>query len=102
MAMWVASPAAYRILQKSLFLPSEKLLQIYKNSMNKEPGVNEDLIRWMATSCEKSDTPKVGGIIFDEMAIQPGLQPRPQGSGLEMFGNVDFVEGKSGIHCQQK
>ena len=44
-AVWFASPAAYLILQKSLFLPSETLLQIYKDSMNKEPGIIEDLIR---------------------------------------------------------
>ena len=44
----------------------------------------------MATSCEKSKTPKVGAIISDEMAIQPGLQLHPQGIGLPMFGYVDL------------
>ena len=43
-----------------------------------------------------------GGIVFDEMSIQPGIQLQPLGSGLDMFGYVDFGEGNSGIHSQQK
>ena len=36
----------------------------------------------------------MGGIIFDKMAIQPGLQLQPQGSGLQMFGYVGVCRGK--------
>ena len=98
MRVWIASPASYRILQNTLHLPSESLLQAYKNTINKQPGINESLITWMTKECERTGSPKEGGIIFDEMAIQPGVQMNPMGKGLESFGFVDFGSYNNGIN----
>ena len=38
------------------------------------------------------------GVIFDEMAIQPGVQMNPRGKGLESFGFVDFGSYNNGIN----
>ena len=102
MSLWITSPVSYRILCKYFFLPSEKLLQLYKNSINKNPGINEDMMTWMYHECDRTNTPKIGGVVFDEMAIQSGIQLQPKGAGLEVIGVVDFGEDGEGIHKQQK
>ena len=43
-----------------------------------------------------------GGVVFDEMTIQPGIQLQPVCSGLEMFGCADFGEWSSWIYSRQK
>ena len=45
---------------------------------------------WMYCERERTDTVKEGGLIFDEMNIQAGVQLEPHGDGLKMFGYVDF------------
>ena len=102
MSMWIASPVTYTLFCKYFYMPSEKLLQLYKNNVNKDPGVTHDMVSWMYHECKRTKTPPIGGVIFDEMAIQPGIQLQPKGTGLEMFGYVDFGEGTAGIHNQQK
>ena len=57
-----------------MYLPSESLLQLYKNTIDKDPGVNDNLITWMHNECERTGTEKEGGLIFDEMQMQPGVQ----------------------------
>ena len=89
LSIWIASPAAYRILKSKLYLPSESLLQKYKNSLDKDPGINHDMLTWMLKECERHGGNKQGGIIFDEMTIQSGLQLQPNGEGLDFFGLVD-------------
>ena len=57
----------------------------------------------MQVECQPTGKEKVGGIIFDEMTIQPGIQLQPWRAGpLEMFGYGDFGEGSSGVNCQQE
>ena len=102
LSVWIASPTAYRILGKSLYLPSEKLLQLYQNSLNKNPGLNHEMITWMYEEVNRTQTPKVGGVVFDEMTIQSGLQLQPHNAGLDMFGYVDFGHENSGIANQSK
>ena len=98
LSIYIASPVAYRILSKTMHFPSERLLQLYKNNIDKAPGINEDMVRWMHTECERTETPKAGGIIFDEMHIQPGLELEPSGDGLKMFGYVDHGPHNSGLN----
>ena len=43
LSLWVASPVAYRILYQFMYLPTERLLQMYKNSLGKNPGINHDV-----------------------------------------------------------
>ena len=96
--LWITSPAAYKYLGDILYLPSEKIRQLYKNSINKEPGVNHDMLIWLYKETERTETPKEGGFIFDEMTIQPNIKFQPHGEGLRMFGGVDFGPDQSGIH----
>ena len=98
MKLWITSPSAYRYLSGVMYLPCEKTLQLYKNTINKDPGVNHDMLTWLYTECERTGTPKQGGLIFDEMNIQPNVQFEPHGEGLRMFGGVDFGEQESGIN----
>ena len=77
-------------------------MQLYKNNINENPGINEDMLTWMYHECDRTNTPKIGGVVFDEMAIQSGIQLQPKGAGLEVIGVVDFGEDGEGIHKQQK
>ena len=98
-SIWIASPVSYRTLQSFLYLPTKRLLQFPpKNSIDKEPGINQDMIHWMSQECDRTATKKEGGIIFDEMTIQPGIQLEPHQDGLKMFGYVDFGPHNKGIH----
>ena len=97
LTIWIASPVAYRILHDFMHLPSERLLQMYKNGFDKNPGINHNMIQWMYEECDRTGTEKEGGLIFDEMNIQPGVQLEPQGEGLRMFGYVDFGRYNNGL-----
>ena len=52
----------------------------------------------MCKEAERTESPKIGGLIFDEMSIQSGLQLQPHGEGLSMSGFVDLGEENSGTH----
>ena len=97
LSLWVASPVAYRILGNTFHLPTERILQMYKNCIDKDPGVNTPLIHWMSKECERTGTAKEGGIIFDEMAIQAGVQFQPCGEGLKMYGYVECGPYNNGM-----
>ena len=73
LSLWVASPVAYRILGNMFYLPTERILQMYKNCIDKDPGVDTPLIHWMSKECERTGTANKGGIIFGEMATQAGV-----------------------------
>ena len=56
------------------------------------------MLIWLYRERERTETPKEGGLIFDEMTIQPNIQFQPHGEGLRMFGGVDFGPDQGGIH----
>ena len=97
-SLYITSPRTYRLLTSVLFLPSESRIKKYKNNLEKDPGINHDYIQWMCKGAERTESPKIGGLIFDEMSIQSGLQLQPHGEGLSMLGFVDFGEENSGTH----
>ena len=47
---------------------------------------------------ERSESPKIGGLILDEMYIHSGLLLQPHGEGLSMSVFMDFGEENSGTH----
>ena len=54
-------------------LPSSRLLQYKKNRVKQRPGLNPDMLQWMAEAANKanvSDCGRHGFIAFDEMKIQ--------------------------------
>ena len=74
-------------------LPSERLLQYYKNSVQQEPGLNEEVFQLMREEAEKRNIPqfgRLGGIMLDEMAIQEDLQLKSQNGVMELVGLVNM------------
>ena len=56
-----------------LLLPSGRLLQLYKNSIRQEPGINNEVFALMKQEADKrglDQNARRGGIMLDEMAIQ--------------------------------
>ena len=96
---WITSPVCYRYLSQVLYPPSEQLLQLYKNSVSKEPGLSHDMLIWLLKEIERTDSQKGGGILCDEMTIQPTIQSEPRDEGLRMFGGVDLGADQNGINA---
>jgi hypothetical protein len=79
---------------KFLILPSEKLLQRYKNHVNQEAGINSDILHWMANEAKlKNLSPEgfEGGLIIDEMSIQPDLQFKKTNGEIELIGFTEVL-----------
>ena len=79
LTLWCRSPKCYKDLRDSgfLVLPSQRILQIYKNKINQKPGVNIDLLHWMKNEAISRNLPPhgyEGGIILDEMSVQSDLE----------------------------
>ena len=73
------SPGAYSDLRDSgfLILPSQRILQIYKNKFHQKAGINKDLVHWMKNEALSRNIPSEGfegGLIMDDMSIQCYLQ----------------------------
>lgn len=79
LTLYNRNPAAYRDITTNnwLHLPSESLLQRYKNAVQQKPGTIHDMMLWMnseAKSQQLSREGSYGEIILDEMSIQEDLQ----------------------------
>ncbi|KAK3099914.1 hypothetical protein FSP39_011714 [Pinctada imbricata] len=79
LTLWCRSPKAYGDLKDSglMVLPSQRLLQIYKNRIHQRAGVNKELLHWMQNEALLKNVPeegKEGGLMLDEMSIQTDLQ----------------------------
>ena len=73
------SPQAYADLKSSgvLVLPSKRLLQYYKNSVDQAPGINLQQLDWMVKEAAFKNVPafgKHGGLVLDEMSVQDDIQ----------------------------
>ena len=61
----------------ALTLPSTRLLQYYKNSVDQAPGINPRQLEWMEKEAETKKVNafgKRGGLVLDEMSIQDDIQ----------------------------
>lgn len=79
LTLYCSSPRGYNELRGSYFLilPSQNLLRKYKNSLHQEAGVNKDMTKWMANEAKIKNIPPTGfqgGLIIDEISIQPDVQ----------------------------
>ena len=62
LTLWCRSPRGYTELRNSNFmiLPSQQLLQKYKNNVHQQSGINKDVLHWMANEARlKNIPPKV-------------------------------------------
>ena len=91
------SPKSYETLRSSgmLVLPSEYLLVLFRNCVNQVTGFNDEVFTWMHNDAERLGIPKdcrVGGLIIDEMAIQPNLRIVTNGATVEFVGLVETLD----------
>ena len=75
LGVWAKSPKAYSQMRQSgvLLMPSEKVLMLYKNSINQKPGVSEKMLDWMVHEAVLRQVPSHGyhgGLMCDEVSIQ--------------------------------
>lgn len=88
------SPRGYIELRGSnfLILPSQNLLRKYKNSLHQEAGVNKDMAELMANEAKIKNIPPAGfqgGLIIDEMSIQPDVQFKKLNNSIQLIGFTD-------------
>ena len=91
LSLYCRSPSTYHQLGASamLKLPSGRLLRMYKNNVRPESGLNEAIFRWMLAEAETrrlSPADRQGGLLIDEMSIQPDLQMVRDGDGFQLVG----------------
>ena len=96
------SPHCYQMLtaSKLLILPSTSLLIMYKNKLKQEPGFDDNVFEWMLTEAKRRNIPEdgmIGGVIFDEMAVQSDVQISKNGDVVEVVGFTDL--GAEGDLC---
>ena len=51
----------------------------------------------MYEECKRTNSPSAGGIIFDEIHLQPGIQLQKEGEGLKLFGYANQGENHNGL-----
>ncbi len=92
LSLWIRSPVAYRQLRESnlLFLPSEQLLQKYKNCYSSGPGINNDTLQWMSNEASKHNYGTSGGLLIDEMSIQEDICMEFKDGSIKMTGLLDM------------
>ena len=101
LSLYNRNPAAYRDLTQNnwLHLPSESLLQRYKNAVHQRSGIFHDMMSWMSSEAKSQSLPMsgyYGGLILDEMAIQEDLQIVNTKNETKFIGLSD-----SGTHIKE-
>ena len=96
--LWIRSKQSYRDLKASsgFDLPSESTLRRIKNAVPQVAGLDESQIAWMRREADKlglGEFGRSGGLLVDEMAIQPGVELVRKGEYLEFsgFGDLGLV-----------
>ncbi|XP_071174117.1 uncharacterized protein [Mytilus edulis] len=96
LSLWCRSPRGYTDLRNSKFLvlPSQKLLQRYKNRIHQEAGINKEMLHWMKNEAKLKNIPPEGydgGLIFDEMSIQADLQFKKKDGDIQLIGFAECL-----------
>ena len=102
LSVWNRSPQAYKELQGSgmVVLPSGRLLQMYKNCIRQNPGMNHEVFDLMQKEALKWKIPASGyrgGIMLDEMSIQEDLQLKEENGLMKLVGLVDLGQEDSSM-----
>ncbi|KAJ8306391.1 hypothetical protein KUTeg_016936 [Tegillarca granosa] len=102
LGLYIRSPRAYEDLKKSglLVLPSQRLLQYYKNSIKQTTCFNLQNLIWMQKEALKqkvSDFGKHGGLVIDEMSIQDDLVIQKQRDSWNLVRIVDMDQTNNNI-----
>ncbi|MES9883829.1 MAG: hypothetical protein ABW185_23505 [Sedimenticola sp.] len=100
--LYTRSPHGYDALRASniLVLPSPSVLVLYKNMVKQDTGFNDDVFLWMYEEASRKGMNEdgwSGGLIFDEMSIQPDLQISKCGNFVQLKGFTEL--GEEGNMC---
>lgn len=88
------SPKAYRLLRKIFALPSRKTLMTLLNNLRCSTGINPQIMKALGESVTKMQVVDTYcALLFDEMAVEPGLSYDPKTDQIEGFQNCG--EGQS-------
>ena len=100
LTFWNRSPQAYASLKSSgmIFLPSENLLQRYKNCFERTPGLNDNMFIWMFNESKRLNVDKHSGLILDEMAVQEDLKMGFSNKTHKIDGLIDIGSTAEYIH----
>lgn len=87
LSLYCRSPKTYHDLSRSGFvvLPSQRVLQRYKNCVQQQPGINPEMLEWMKSIAVEQNVSKDGyngGLMIDEIAIQEDLQLKRTGEKI--------------------
>jgi hypothetical protein len=83
-------------------LPSESLLQKYKNCFDQQPGFPDETLRWMNSEAEKENCDKCGGIVLDEMSVQEDMSVEFRGDKMNIVGLVNIGEAANAMYQKSK
>lgn len=91
LSLYNRNPAAYRDItyRNWLHLPPEALIKRYKHAVQQRPGIVTDMMQWMSSEANRQNVNKegyYGGLILDEMSIQPDLQIVHSKSSSDLVG----------------
>lgn len=97
LSLYCRSPKNYDFLSKSgyLILPSASHIKRFKNKVDQKSGINKDVLQWMMNEARLINLPKEGyegGLLIDEMSIQPDLQLKRIGQEYQLIGFTECSE----------
>lgn len=92
-------PKAYRFLSKIFRLPSKATLNIFLNDIKFEAGINPNIFDALKIATNKMNaSDKFVSVIFDEMAIMPGLHFNEKEEHIQGF--EDMGQGQAKRSCE--
>jgi hypothetical protein len=97
LSLYCRSPKNYEYIANSgfLILPSSSNVKRYKNKVDQKSGINKDVFKWMKEEAVLLNLPSEGyegGLLIDEMSIQPDLQLKRIGQEYQLIGFTDCCE----------
>lgn len=87
------SPRGYKLLKKIFALPSRRTLSNFLHQIPFKTGINEHIFSALQKTCNSFAKEKYCSIVFDEMALEPGLH---------YSSSDDFAEGFQDNGCERK
>ena len=101
LTLWTRTPKLWRIPKiRSIIAMPQKFYHYIKNVSNKKPGINPNMMRWMANEARPQNLNAigyVGGLILDEMNVKKALTSLNKCGEWRMVGIPDLGEGSSAM-----
>ena len=103
LSLWVRSPKNYQDIRDSnmLILPSGRQLRKYRNKVNLEPRLNDEVLNWMYMAAKENQLEEhgyAGGLVHDETKIQEGIALDMSSGFPKLIGWIDT--GEENLHAK--